>query len=272
MTSGRYDTAASPLSRVLAALVPGYVGVGILSLFINLSFLVTPLYMIQISDRVMLSKNLATLVFITAIAGLFILVLGVLDVLRNRALLRLSAAFDANLAEDFYRRISRSNVVGSRTGLLTDFNTLRDALASPLVKSSFNVIFTPLFIVAAFLLHPVFGWMCVVGVVLIGLLSVLHQFVVTRPTRQAREASTREFELSNAIGRNADAVHAMGMAAGLTRLWFHYRSGAIHAQRVAQDRAGIILGCIALLRQSEFFVVYAIGAFLYIEREIGPAR
>ena len=111
--------------------------------------------------------------------------------------------------------------------------------------------------------------MCVIGVVLIGLLSVLHQFVVTRPTRQAREASTREFELSNAIGRNADAVHAMGMAPGLTRLWFHYRGDAIRAQRVAQDRAGIILGCIALLRQSEFFVVYAIGALLYIEREIG---
>jgi PrtD family type I secretion system ABC transporter len=269
MFRGQHDGTTTPLTRVFAGLAPGFAGVGILSLFINLSFLVTPLYMIQISDRVMLSKSLVTLGFITAIAALFIIVLAVLDVLRNRALMRLSAAFDAELGPEFYKRMSRAAVVASRTSLLTDFNTVRDAIASPLLKSVFNVVFTPLFIVAAFMLHPVFGWLCIFGVVLIAGLSVLNQIVVTRPTRQAREAATREFELSNAIGRNADAVQAMGMTPGLTRLWSQVRVEAARTQRFAQDRAGIILGCIALLRQSEFIVVYAVGALLYIEREIG---
>ena len=73
-----------------SALIPA----GIFSLFINALALVSPIYMLQVYDRVLGSRNTYTLLFLTLIAFFLYLVYGALEALRSRVLIRGGARFE----------------------------------------------------------------------------------------------------------------------------------------------------------------------------------
>ena len=75
------------LADALREAARGLAVAGALSLFLNLLVLVSPLYMFQVFDRVLASGHVETLVALTVIAGFALLVLGLLEVIRRRALL-----------------------------------------------------------------------------------------------------------------------------------------------------------------------------------------
>src|SRR5689334_9009820 len=64
-----------------------YLGiVAIFSLFVNVLLLTLPIYLFQLSDRVLTSHSLDTLLMLSALALGFIGVLSVLDILRRQVL------------------------------------------------------------------------------------------------------------------------------------------------------------------------------------------
>ena len=57
------------LKRTVSACRRAIMGVGIISLFINVLMLTAPLYMMQVFDRVLASRSTETLFFISLIAS-----------------------------------------------------------------------------------------------------------------------------------------------------------------------------------------------------------
>ena len=84
----------SPGGATLTAAIRGcrraFGFVGLFSLCINLLLLTVPLYMLQVFDRVLASQSQETLVFLTIIAVAAVLVLGLLELVRSRILVRAS--------------------------------------------------------------------------------------------------------------------------------------------------------------------------------------
>ena len=65
-----------------------FLTLGVFSMFVNLLMLTGPIYMLQVYDRVLASRSVATLVALTVlIAGLYAL-MGVLDYARGRVVAR----------------------------------------------------------------------------------------------------------------------------------------------------------------------------------------
>ena len=62
----------TPLSKAFRATYPALASTFCLSLFINASLLVSPLYSMQVYDRVLTSRNLGTLVMLTLIVGVIV--------------------------------------------------------------------------------------------------------------------------------------------------------------------------------------------------------
>ena len=58
----------TPLNHAVSATRSALIPAGIFSLFINALALVSPLYMLQVYDRVLSSRNLMTLLFLTILA------------------------------------------------------------------------------------------------------------------------------------------------------------------------------------------------------------
>ena len=72
----------------LRSIRPVLVTVFVFAFFTNLLLFAGPLYMLQVYDRVLLSRNEATLFGITAIAAFALAVYAALEMLRSRLLVR----------------------------------------------------------------------------------------------------------------------------------------------------------------------------------------
>lgn len=86
----------SLIQKSFRSLTPIYIGVGLLSLVINLLMLTGPLYMLQIYDRVLASGSVPTLMVISAFAFGMFAFYGILDGFRQRILARMARGLIPN--------------------------------------------------------------------------------------------------------------------------------------------------------------------------------
>src|SRR5215470_15616311 len=94
-----------PVTHGLRASARRLVGVAAFSGAINLLTLSGSIYMLQVYDRVLPSRSLATLAGLSVMLLAAYLLQGFLDAVRSRMLARIGALFDAALQEPIYRAI-----------------------------------------------------------------------------------------------------------------------------------------------------------------------
>ena len=101
----------------------------VFSFFANLLLLTSPLFMLQVYDRVLLSRSTETLLGLLAVAVLALTILYILEVVRNRALTRVAAGFDRDLAIPVFTSLLARSPSSQPVG---DLNTVRQFISSPL--------------------------------------------------------------------------------------------------------------------------------------------
>src|SRR5436305_12234130 len=89
--------ASNPLTRVIRCCGSALGATFVLSLFINASMLVSPLYSMQVYDRVLSSRNAGTLALLTMVVAGFIVLYGVLEYARSGILVRTAVHFERSL-------------------------------------------------------------------------------------------------------------------------------------------------------------------------------
>src|SRR5205823_14654905 len=88
---------SNPLAAWRSVARTNMIAVAAFSLVVNLLMLTLPMYLFQISDRVLTSRSLETLLMLSALALAFIGILSIVDILRRQVLGRLSTKMEALL-------------------------------------------------------------------------------------------------------------------------------------------------------------------------------
>ena len=86
------------LAEALADCRQHFIAAAGFSLLINILYLAPTLYMLQVYDRVVPTGGTTTLLFVTLALALALLTLSILDMVRNRLLVRASQRIDALIA------------------------------------------------------------------------------------------------------------------------------------------------------------------------------
>src|ERR1700732_1806342 len=107
-----------PVSQALRASAKRLGGVAIFSGVVNLLMLAGPLYMLQVYDRVIPSRSVATLLGLSAIILAVYLFQGFFDALRMRMLARIGSLFDAALQEPIHFALATLPLRGVGSALL----------------------------------------------------------------------------------------------------------------------------------------------------------
>ena len=87
----------------------------VFSFFSNLLMFVGPIYMLQIYDRVLSSRNETTLIALSVIAISLLLSYGLLEYTRTRLLVRAGLQFDEVLANPVFHRVVKQSIVAPGT-------------------------------------------------------------------------------------------------------------------------------------------------------------
>ena len=242
---------------------------------VNLLFLASPIYLIQIYNRVLPSGSMATLIGLSIALMLALLTMAVLDAARARILIRAAARIDRLLASRVLQAtIDRSLKHGRRHGnaqMLRELDQFRSALAGQGAQFFFDVPWMPLFLIALFIIHPVLGIAATLGALVLIALAFLNDRATRDATRDAAEAATRSYLLTDAIARHSDPVHAMGMDIALARRWRVDRERMMRLQAEGSDRNADYASAIRLLRLAMQAAMLGLGAWLAVRGSILPA-
>ncbi|NKC51851.1 hypothetical protein HED63_22395 [Ochrobactrum cytisi] len=110
--------AENEISAAIRSLRPYLIVVGIFSSVINLFlYLSSPLYLMQVYNRVLISESIPTLVLLTLVLVLALLVMAILDAVRAQMLVRCGVLLDEKLASRvFAALVQKSSAQGYSPG------------------------------------------------------------------------------------------------------------------------------------------------------------
>lgn len=244
----------------------------VFSFFVNLLMFVAPLYMLQVYDRVLTSRNETTLIMITVIAVGLLSTYGLLEYIRSRMLVRTGLQFDDVLASPLFHRVVKLQLArpGSGNSALRDADRVRDFITGPGILSFFDAPWVPLFLGLCFILHPWLGMVATAGAIVIFTLALLNEFMTRRYLQKANEAAAHANKFSNTTLMNAEVIRAMGMEKRLLNRWMKFRDEMLSDQAVASDRAGVILASSKFVRMTLQVAILGVGAYLVLLQEISP--
>lgn len=241
--------------------------VGVVSLFINLAMLTVPIYMLQIYDRVLTSRNESTLYLLTAVALLVLAALGSLEFVRSRIMIRIGRWFDQQLSTWL---VHLSMLNGRDSQAIRDLDDYRSFLTGPGLIAIFDAPWTPIFVLAVFLLHPYLGLLTVLGVLVLAGLAVANEYNTRAVLSESGQHATRANRFSDLVSRNSEAIRAMSMSRALVNIWAKDRNAAIRLQTLGSDKVTTVSAVAKFLRLALQVAVLGMGGWLAIQEVISP--
>jgi PrtD family type I secretion system ABC transporter len=238
------------------------------SFCINLLALASPLYMLQLYDRVLSSRSIDTLVMLTIIVIAALGMMSLLDGVRRLMLPRIAAWFDDRLGPAVLRSALDSALDGddaSPDRALRDLDAVRAFLGGAGVMPLMDIPWTPLFIAALFILDPLLGAIGAGSAVLLFGLGVLNELATRAPLADANSLALRNQRQAETTLRNAEVIRAMGLFEGITAIWQGSGNRAKAAQLVASDRGAVILAISKFCRLAVQTLIMGAGAWLVIK-------
>ncbi|MEP4767182.1 MAG: type I secretion system permease/ATPase [Roseibium sp.] len=245
----------------------------VFSFSINMLLFISPLYMLQIYDRVLGSRNEITLLMISIITLFLLIIYGSLEFVRSRMLVRAGQQFDDVLSETLFSRAVKLRLANPNAGaeyILSDGDKVREFLTGTGILAFFDAPWTPIFIGVCFLFHPWLGFLALAGGIIIFMLALINEFATRKPLKEANTAAQKASQFAGAVLQNAEVIRSMGMEKALGNRWRDRHGVVLDAQASASDKAGAILTFQKFVRITLQSAILGLGAYLAIHQQISP--
>ncbi len=269
----KHTSTRSELADALFQLRRSFYGLAGFSGVINVMMLTPAVYMLQVYDRALVSRNVTTLAMLTVlVVGLFLL-MSTLEMLRTRVLIRVGNCLDMALnrrtfSAAFERNLSRAG--GSPGQALQDLAQLRQFLTGNGLFAFFDAPWTPIYLLVAYLIHPLLGLVTLIGSMILVGLAWLTEKATHQPLAEANQAALSSANYANNNLRNAEVIEAMGMLPAISQRWFKGHLRILQMQTLASDRAALISSTGRFVRITLQSLILGSGALLAIEGKITP--
>jgi ATP-binding cassette subfamily C protein len=234
---GPVDFAAS-LKAGKQAVKQNLMAVMVFTVATNLLVLAIPIYLFQISDRVLTSRSTDTLVMLTIVVIGAVVLQATFDAIRRFILMRTAVEVAAQLGSPILSAAARASLHGNGREYQTlgDLQQLRSFLVSGTLLSFLDAPMAPLFIIAVFLVHPHLGFIVVASALVLLVLTLLNQRATSKPFGEANAAQSKANLHLDSMSRNSQIINALAMIPEAVRIWGRDTASSLTAQVVAQDR------------------------------------
>lgn len=240
---------------------------------INMLMLSPAIYMLQVYDRVLASQNTTTLLVLTLlIVGIYILI-AMLESSRARVMTRFGNRLDVMLNQLVFNATFKKKLEtgdNNPAQALTELSQIRQFLSGNSLFALMDVPWTPCYLLIAFIVHPLLGYLSAGGILILFSLTLVTEFSTKRQIQQANELTVDSTSKLNKQLQNSDAIEAMGMLPKLKQRWLeqHKKVLILHTQIADKTTRLSSLGrFVRVLLQS---IALGAGALLVIDGEITP--
>lgn len=240
------------------------------SVAVNLLMLTLPIYLFQISDRVLTSRSLDTLLMLSMLAVSFIAILWALDILRRQILSRVATGLDVMVGGPVLASIVTNAKVGEggNTQPLRHLQQVRNFISGPVMLLLIDVPFTPLYLAVLFLIHRDIGFIALGAGLVLFVTAVINQRATEKPLGEAGALAARAEAAADSLARNSQVINAMGMLDESITHWGRQQARALSMQSGALDRNHVISGISKFARHAAQILILGWGAYLALQGEL----
>ncbi len=251
-----------------------FITVAALSAVTNLLMLTSPLFMMQVYDRVLSSRSVPTLVALSALAlGLYVF-LGLLELIRARILTRIGLQIEEKLGGPTFDavmllplRMSRKETASQP---VRDLEQVRQFMSGPGPVAICDMPWLPFYLAILFLFHSYLGWLAIAGALILVALTLLSEAVLRNPMQSLAKLAASRSEFLEAGRRNAEALRAMGMRGAYSSKWQETNARYVEEQCRTSDATNSFSTASKIFRLALQSAVLAMGAWLAIQQLASP--
>ena len=262
----------SELAAARAALRQAIVVAFLFSALVNILMLTAPLYMLQVYDRVLVSRSEETLLALTLLMAFLFLVMGVLDYARGRIMARVGARLqdrlDARVLTAAFRRLTVAPQDTAALAAQKDLDAIARFWASPVLLALFDAPWAPFFAAAIFVFHPWLGYLALGGGLVIVGLSWLNQQGTETPLQGANLAALSAERQAENLKSDSELIQALGMSGAAFARMKLRRDQALEAGLSASDLSGRYTVAIKTFRLFLQSAILGLAAWLVLRQEL----
>lgn len=241
----------------------------IFSSAINVLLLVSPLYLLQVYDRVLPSSSSDTLIYITIAAVGALVVLGILDVIRSQYANRVSNRIGVEAgAAAFAASVAVSQSGSGEVQPLRDLMTLRAFVSSRSLFSLFDLPAMPLFIAILYMLHPALFYLTTGGAAVLFVIAIVNQAATSRSAASSVAKAENAMKVAQSVARDRETIGALGMMRAVTEAWGGRFAESLSASDRFSRRNAFFAGMSRTLRMLLQVAILGLGAYLVLNDEM----
>ncbi|MBY5560023.1 type I secretion system permease/ATPase [Rhizobium leguminosarum] len=261
---------AASLSRGMAAVRRNMVVVMMFTIAINVLLLAIPLYLFQISDRVLTSRSVDTLVMLSIAVIGAVLLQAFMDSVRRFILMRTAVELEVQLGAPILSAAARASLHGSGKDYQTlqDLQLLRGFLTSGTLIAFLDAPLMPFFVVVVYFVHPHLGIIIMVCCAVLFVIAYLNQKFTARQFAESNCYLSRANFHLDSMSRNSQIINAMAMIPEAVKMWGRETAGSLKSQVEAQDRNIIFSGISKACRMITQVTLLGWGAHLSLAGEL----
>lgn len=262
----------TPLQVVIEEAKPVFIIVFLFSFVVNIFMLITPLYSLQVLDRVLSSKSLETLLYLTLLMFGVYVALTLMQIARSFTLIKLGEWMDKRLSPVLFEISIKNAAIKNSFGAsnnLRDLQMVKGFCTSVGINTIFDAPWTIIYVIVLFIIHPWMGWISIIGAILIMISALINAYAINKGLSESTDFNIKGMNQSEIASRNAEVIEAMGMMKAVVKRWSYFNSNALDYQSIASYRNGIISNFSRyMIRMVLQMLVTGIGAYLAVTRPL----
>jgi ATP-binding cassette, subfamily C, bacterial PrsD len=262
------SAASDPVLHGLRESARRMTGIAAFSGVINLLMLSGSLYMLQVYDRVIPSRNLATLTGLSLMVLLAYLIQGYFEALRSRMLCRVATLFDVGLQEAIHNALVTLPLRGVKPSAMQqpsrDLEQVRAFMSGMGPTAFLDMPWIPIFLIGLFLFHPAIGVTALIGTISIVAMMFVTERLSRDAARAATDSSAQRQELVGTIQRNAEVIRALGMTDRFKARWSQSNERYLRENMRASDLFANLGSGAKVLRYVLQSGMLGMGAYLVV--------
>jgi len=179
---------AGELKKILMKFKRTFIALAGFSFVINMLMLVPSIYMLQIYDRVLTSRNKETLLVITLITLFMFVVLAAMEWVRSQIMIVAGNRMDEMLSGRAFA-VAFENALRSGAGtasqVFQDVTAVRQFLTGHGLFAFLDAPWSPIYLIVIYLLHPALGILATCAAIILIIFTVITEYVSKKPIEEA---------------------------------------------------------------------------------------
>ncbi|MEA5097792.1 MAG: ABC transporter transmembrane domain-containing protein, partial [Burkholderiaceae bacterium] len=253
------------IAQAMVAYKSTFRTIGIFSAIINLLMLGPTLYMLQVYDRVLASRNEMTLYMVSLMFVIAVLFMGALEFVRSYIVIRVGAKLDMQLNKRIYTAAFEQNLKrggGNAGQALQDLTNIRQFMTGNALFAFFDAPWFPIYLIVIYIFNVWLGVFATIAAIIIVALAYMNEKVSRKPLDEANALAVMSSGLANNNLRNAEVIEAMGMLPNLMNRWYTLHGRFLNRQADASEKSGTVTAVSKFVSITCQSLILGLGALL----------